>query len=103
MATYLTRTPSAGSHGTTWTISFWFKNTCADETQEQYLYMGGDNSTNNNMWIRLNGTSRTLYLRNRSGGSNNTVLTTYYYWLISAELRHLFPLQLIQVKEQDSI
>tara|TARA_R100001510_G_C7650724_1_gene208256 strand:+ start:863 stop:2224 length:1362 start_codon:yes stop_codon:yes gene_type:complete len=76
MATYLTRTPSAGSHGTTWTISFWFKNTCAVETQEQYLYMGGDGGTSNNMWIRLQGTSRQLYLRNRSGGSNNTVLTT---------------------------
>ena len=76
MATYLTRTPSAGSHGHTWTISFWFKNTCAVETQEQYLYMGGDGGTSNNMWIRVNGTSRQLYLRNRSGGSNNTVLTT---------------------------
>jgi hypothetical protein len=76
MATYLTRTPSAGTHGTTWTISFWFKNTSADESQEQYLYMGGDNSTSNNMWIRFQGGTGQLYFRNRSGGSNNTLLTT---------------------------
>ena len=76
MATYLTRTPSSGSHGTTWTISFWFKNTCATESQEQFLYMGGDNTSSNNMWIRLQGTDRNLYIRNRGGGANNTVLIT---------------------------
>ena len=73
---YLTRTASSGSYGTTYTISFWFKNTHPTAANEQYIYMGGDQNTSNNLWIRLNGSSRTLYLRTRTSGSNDCVLIT---------------------------
>ena len=73
---YLSRTASSGSYGTTYTISFWFKNTHPTAANEQYIYMGGDQNTSNNLWIRLNGSSRTLYLRTRTSGSNDCVLIT---------------------------
>jgi len=73
---YLTRTASSGSYGTNYTISFWFKNTYPVDSGEQYIYMGGDQNTSNNLWIRLNGTSRSIYLRSRTGGSNDCVLIT---------------------------
>ena len=73
---YLTRTASSGSYGTTYTISFWFKMTRKDDSGEQYIYMGGDQDTANNLWIRLQGSSRTLYLRSRTSSSNDCVLIT---------------------------
>ena len=73
---YLTRTASSGSYGTTYTISFWFKMTRQDDSGEQYIYMGGDQDTSNNLWIRLQGTTRYLYLRSRTSGSNDCVLIT---------------------------
>ena len=73
---YLTRTASSGSYGTTYTISFWFKMTREDDSGEQYIYMGGDQDTANNLWIRLQGTARTLYLRSRTSSSNDCVLIT---------------------------
>jgi len=75
-AQYLTRTCSAGSFNTKYTVSFWFKLTEDDDSIEQYIYMGGDQTTSNNSWIRLNGGSRTLYLRSRTGGSNDIALIT---------------------------
>ena len=73
---YLTRTASSGSYGTTYTISFWFKQTKHNDAHEQYIYMGGDQDTANNLWIRLQGTARTLYLRSRTSSSNDCVLIT---------------------------
>lgn len=73
--TYLNSPAGSGTDPQIATFSMWFKITTSLETDEMYLFSGGDGSSNNS-WLRVQGTDRELYFRNRTSSSNDCVIRT---------------------------
>ena len=73
--TYLNSPAGSGTDPQIATFSMWFKISAAVESDEMYLFSGGDGASNNS-WLRIQGTDRQLYFRNRTSGGNDCVIRT---------------------------
>jgi hypothetical protein len=73
--TYLNSPAGSGTDPQIATFSMWFKISAAVESDEMYLFSGGDGASNNS-WLRIQGTDRELYFRNRTSGSNDCIIKT---------------------------
>ncbi len=73
--TYLNSPAGSGTDPQIATFSMWFKISAAVESDEMYLFSGGDGASNNS-WLRIQGTDRQLYFRNRTSGSNDCIIRT---------------------------